>query len=121
MMICRAHTLSLGYSGIRPSTLQLLYDMLNIGVHPYIPTQGSVGASGDLAPLSHMTATMIGYGQAEWRGQTIPSAEALRGAGLRPVRVEARQALALCNATSLMARLARLAVGDAARPGDAAA
>src|SRR3954466_11385598 len=54
LMLCRAHTLSLGYSGIQPSTLQLLYDMLNAGIHPYVPEQGSVGASGDLAPLSHV-------------------------------------------------------------------
>jgi histidine ammonia-lyase len=114
MMISRAHTLALGYSGIRLQTLQLLYDMLNRGVHPFVPEQGSVGASGDLAPLSHMAATMIGYGQAEWRGQTMPSAEALRGAGLQPVVLEAKEGLALCNGTSLMAGLLCLAVVDAA-------
>src|SRR4051812_42556937 len=82
MMICRAHTLSLGYSGIRPETLQLLYDMVNREVHPRVPEQGSVGASGDLAPLSHMAAAMIDYGEAEWHGKTMPAAEALKGAGL---------------------------------------
>src|SRR5438874_4853570 len=71
MMVSRAHTLALGYSGIRPQTLQLLYDMLNRGVHPRVPEQGSVGASGDLAPLSHMTASMMGHGEAEWRGQLM--------------------------------------------------
>src|SRR4051812_36431908 len=75
MMLGRAHTLSLGYSGIRLETLQLLYDMLNRGVHPVVPEQGSVGASGDLAPLSHMAASMMGHGQAEWCGRTMPSAE----------------------------------------------
>ncbi len=114
MMICRAHTLSLGYSGIRPSTLQLLYDMLNTGVHPNIPAQGSVGASGDLAPLSHMAAAMIGYGQAEWRGRGMPATDALRGAGLELTVLECKEGLALSNGTSLMAGLLSLAVVDAA-------
>jgi histidine ammonia-lyase len=82
MMVCRAHTLSLGYSGIRSQTLQLLYEMVNRGVHPNVPEQGSVGASGDLAPLSHMALAMIGRGEAEWRGHVMPAEEALRGAGL---------------------------------------
>ena len=114
MMLCRAHTLSLGYSGIRPATLQLLYDMLNMGVHPYVPEQGSVGASGDLAPLSHAAATMIGIGQASWRGRWMPAAEALRGAGLEPAVLECKEGLALSNGTSLMAGLLSLAVSDAA-------
>lgn len=113
MMISRAHTLALGYSGIRLQTLQLLYDMLNRGVHPVVPEQGSVGASGDLAPLSHMTAAMIGCGQAEWRGRTMPSTEALRGAGVEPVVLQAKEGLALCNGTSLMAGLLCLALADA--------
>jgi len=77
MMLCRAHTLSLGYSGLRIETLRLLYDMLNLGVHPVVPEQGSVGASGDLPPLSHMAAAMIGHGEAEYRGRTLPATEAL--------------------------------------------
>src|SRR5918911_331155 len=95
MMVSRAHTLALGYSGIRPQTLQLLYDMLNRGIHPRVPEQGSVGASGDLAPLSHMTGAMMGCGEAEWRGQVMPSAEALRGAGLEPAVLQAKEGLAL--------------------------
>ena len=114
MMICRAHTLSLGYSGIRPGTLQLLYDMLNREVHPRVPEQGSVGASGDLAPLSHMAAAMIGYGEAEWHGKTMPAAEALRGAGLEPAVLECKEGLALSNGTSLMAGLLSFALVDAA-------
>jgi histidine ammonia-lyase len=114
MMLCRAHTLALGYSGIRLQTLQLLYDMLNVGVHPYVPEQGSVGASGDLAPLSHMSATMIGHGEAEWRGRMMPSPEALHGGDLEPVTLECKDGLALCNGTSLMAGLLCLAVDDAA-------
>jgi histidine ammonia-lyase len=114
MMLCRAHTLALGYSGIRVQTLQLLYDMLNMGVHPRVPEQGSVGASGDLAPLSHMAAAMIGHEQAEWRDRTMPAAEALRGAGLEPAVLECKEGLALSNGTSLMAALLCLAVVDAA-------
>ncbi|HKP52887.1 MAG TPA: histidine ammonia-lyase [Chloroflexia bacterium] len=114
MMLSRAHALSLGYSGIRPGTLQLLYDMLNAGVHPYVPEQGSVGASGDLAPLSHMALGMMGRGQAEWRGSLMPAEEALRGAGLEPAVLGPKEGLALSNGTSLMSGLLSLAVTDAA-------
>ena len=113
MMICRAHTLSLGYSGIQPATLLLIYEMLNAGIHPYVPEQGSVGASGDLAPLSHMALIMVGLGQAEWRGRMMPGAEALRGAGLEPVRLGAKEGVALSNGTSLMSALLSLALVDA--------
>jgi histidine ammonia-lyase len=114
MMLCRAHTLSLGYSGLRSTTLQLLYDMLNAGIHPVVPSQGSVGASGDLAPLCHMIAGMIGHGQVEWQGRLMPATEALRGAGLEPAVLLAKEGLALSNGTSLMAGLLSLAVVDAA-------
>ncbi|HEX9989587.1 MAG TPA: histidine ammonia-lyase [Chloroflexia bacterium] len=114
MMLCRAHTLSLGYSGIRLQTLNLLYDMLNAGVHPYVPEQGSVGASGDLAPLSHSALVMMGRGQAEWRGGYMPASEALRGAGLAPVVLGPKEGLALSNGTSLMSALLSLALVDAA-------
>jgi len=113
-MLCRAHTLSLGYSGIRPQTLQLIYDMLNAGVHPFVPEQGSVGASGDLAPLSHMALVMMGRGQAEWRGRMMPAAEALRAAGLEPATLGPKEGLALSNGTSLMSALLSLAVTDSA-------
>jgi histidine ammonia-lyase len=114
MMLCRAHTLSLGYSGIRPATLKLIYEMLNAGIHPVVPAQGSVGASGDLAPLCHMSAGMIAHGQVEWRGQLVPAAEALQGAGLQPAVLMAKEGLALSNGTSLMAGLLSLATVDAA-------
>jgi histidine ammonia-lyase len=114
MMLSRAHALSLGYSGIRVDTLQLIYDMLNAGVHPYVPEQGSVGASGDLAPLSHMALGMMGRGQAEWRGRLMPAEEALRGAGLEPAVLGPKEGLALSNGTSLMSGLLSLAVTDAA-------
>ncbi|MEO8287517.1 MAG: histidine ammonia-lyase [Chloroflexota bacterium] len=113
LMLCRAHTLSLGYSGIQSSTLQLLYDMLNAGIHPYIPEQGSVGASGDLAPLAHMALIMIGQGQAEWRGKMMPAADALRGAGLEPAQLGPKEGVALSNGTSLMSGLLSLALVDA--------
>jgi histidine ammonia-lyase len=113
MIICRAHTLSLGYSGIRPATLGLIYDMLNAGIHPYVPEQGSVGASGDLAPLSHMALILVGRGRAEWQGRMMPAAEALQGAGLEPVRLGAKEGVALSNGTSLMSGLLSLALVDA--------
>ncbi len=114
MMICRAHTLSLGYSGVRPETLELLYAMLNRGVHPLIPEQGSVGASGDLAPLSHMTLGMLGRGQAELGGEWMPAGQALSVAGLEPVELCPKEGLALSNGTSLMSALLALALYDAA-------
>lgn len=114
LMLARAQTLALGYSGLRLSTLQLLLDMLNAGVHPLIPLQGSVGASGDLAPLSHMALGMMGEGEAERGGQWLPAGEALAGAGLAPVRLQAKEGLALCNGTSQIAGLLGLAVADAA-------
>jgi histidine ammonia-lyase len=114
MMICRAHTLSLGYSGIRPQTLLLLYEMLNRGVYPRVPEQGSVGASGDLAPLSHVAAVMIGYGHAEWRDHVVPALDALQHAGLEPAVLECKEGLALSNGTSLMAGLLCLAAADTA-------
>src|SRR5215217_7112043 len=80
LMIARAQTLALGYSGLRQSTLQLLIDMINRGVHPVLPLQGSVGASGDLAPLSHMAFGMMGGGMAEYGGDVLPAGEALRDA-----------------------------------------
>jgi histidine ammonia-lyase len=114
MMLCRAHTLALGYSGIRPQTLGLIYDMLNAGVHPLVPEQGSVGASGDLAPLSHMALGMLGMGQAEWGGRYMPAGEALAAAGLQPARLGPKEGLALSNGTSLMSALLSLALVDAA-------
>jgi histidine ammonia-lyase len=114
LMLARAQTLALGYSGLRLSTLQLLLDMINTGVHPWVPLQGSVGASGDLAPLSHMALGMMGEGEAEYDGHLRPAQAALRAAGLAPVRLQAKEGLALCNGTSQIAGLLGLAVADAA-------
>jgi histidine ammonia-lyase len=102
IMLIRANTLAKGYSGIRLATLQLLLDMLNRGVHPIIPEKGSLGASGDLAPLAHMTLPMIGEGEALFEGERLSGAEALRRAGLRPIRLAAKEGLALTNGTSVM-------------------
>ncbi len=105
IMLIRANTLARGYSGIRLPTLQLLPDMLNAGVHPIIPEKGSLGASGDLAPLAHMSLPMVGKGEAEYHGEVLPGAEALRLAGLQPVSLAAKEGLALTNGTAVMCAL----------------
>jgi histidine ammonia-lyase len=112
MMLCRAHTLSLGYSGISLPTLQLIYDMLNAGIHPLVPTQGSVGASGDLTPLSHVALTMLGMGEVEWQGRWVPAADALAAANLTPATLGPKEGVALSNGTSLMSALLSLALVD---------
>jgi histidine ammonia-lyase len=105
LMLIRANTLARGYSGIRPATLQLLLDLLNQGIHPLIPQKGSLGASGDLAPLAHMALVLIGLGEAELKGEVIDGGEALRRCGLRPAVLAAKEGLALTNGTSLMTAL----------------
>jgi histidine ammonia-lyase len=113
MMLIRANTLAKGHSGIRLDVLALLLRMLERGVHPIVPIQGSLGASGDLAPLAHIALTMIGLGEAEFGGQRMPSAQALANAGLAPVELAAKEGLALTNGTALMAALGSLAVAEA--------
>lgn len=105
IMLIRANTLARGYSGIRQSTLQALLDLLNRGVHPVIPEKGSLGASGDLAPLAHMSLVLLGLGEAEYQGQVMPGAGALRAAGLSPLTLAAKEGLALTNGTSIMCAL----------------
>ncbi len=105
IMLIRANTLARGFSGIRLGTLQLLVDMLNAGVYPVIPSKGSLGASGDLAPLAHMSLPLIGEGKAEYRGEILSSREALRRAGLQPVTLAAKEGLALTNGTAVMCAL----------------
>ena len=102
IMLIRANTLSRGHSGIRLSTLQLLIDMLNAGVHPVIPEKGSLGASGDLAPLAHMALPVIGEGLVEYQGEVISGAEAFKRAGLTSITLAAKEGLALTNGTSVM-------------------
>jgi histidine ammonia-lyase len=113
MMLIRANTLALGHSGIRLPVIELLLRMLERGVHPVVPKQGSLGASGDLAPLAHMSLVLIGEGEAEMQGEILPGAAALARAGLAPVVLQAKEGLALTNGTSLMAALGCLAVAEA--------
>ncbi|PKN91140.1 MAG: histidine ammonia-lyase [Chloroflexi bacterium HGW-Chloroflexi-6] len=102
MMLIRANTLAKGHSGIREETLRLLLELLNRGVYPLIPEQGSLGASGDLAPLAHMALPLIGEGEAFYHGERLSGAEALKRAGLSPVTLTAKEGLALTNGTTLM-------------------
>lgn len=113
MLLLRAHSLAQGFSGIRVEVIELLLAMLNAGVHPVVPSQGSVGASGDLAPLSHVALTLIGEGTAEVGGQVLPSSEALAAVGLAPVTLEAKEGLALINGTQAMTAIGVLVVDDA--------
>ena len=115
IMLIRANTLSRGHSGIRASTLGLLIDMLNHGIHPQIPEKGSLGASGDLAPLAHMALVMIGMGKAEYQGEILSGAEVLQRAGLEPVELAAKEGLALTNGTSVMCALGTLLVHQSKR------
>jgi len=115
IMLIRANTLARGHSGIRLSTLGLLLDMLNAGVHPAIPEKGSLGASGDLAPLAHMALVMIGMGEAEYQGEMLPGADALQRAGLKPVELAVKEGLALTNGTSVMCALGTLIVHQSER------
>lgn len=102
MLVVRANTLAMGYSGVRPDIIQGLLDLLNHQIHPVIPAQGSLGASGDLAPLAHLTLVLIGEGDAEVQGVVIPGREALRQAHLEPIELEAKEGLALLNGTAFM-------------------
>ena len=105
IMLLRVNNLVKGYSGIGLGTTELLIAMLNRGVHPVIPSQGSVGASGDLAPLAHMVLVMIGRGEAFYQGERMPGSEALKRAGLEPVTLGAKEGLALINGTQAIASL----------------
>ena len=115
IMLIRANTLARGHSGIRPGTLELLLSMLNSGVHPVIPCKGSLGASGDLAPLAHMALPLIGHGSAELAGAVIPGDEALRRVGLQPTVLAAKEGLALTNGTAVMCALGVLETARAER------
>lgn len=105
IMLIRANTLARGHSGIRLATLELLLAMLNAGIHPIIPQKGSLGASGDLAPLAHMALPLIGAGEAELAGERMDGATALRRCGLSPTTLVAKEGLALTNGTAVMCAL----------------
>lgn len=110
MMALRANVLAVGTSGVRPAIPILLTEMLQAGVHPLIPEKGSVGASGDLAPLAHLALVLIGEGEARYQGETLSGGEALARAGLTPVALEAKEGLALINGTQAMTADAALTV-----------
>ena len=111
MLVIRINTLMRGHSGIRVETLQALAAMLNAGIVPVVPKKGSVGASGDLAPLSHLAIVLLGGGEAFHQGERLPGAEALRRAGLAPVSLSFKEGLALNNGTAQMLATATLAIG----------
>ncbi len=115
MLLLRANVLSKGLSGVRYELIQLLTTMLNRRVHPVIPSRGSVGASGDLAPLAHLALVLIGEGEAFFEGARMPAAEALAMAGLSPLVLEAKEGLALLNGTQAMAAVGALTLLRAER------
>lgn len=112
IMLLRANALSKGYSGIRLETLNTLIEMLNKGVHPVIPEKGSLGSSGDLAPLAHMVLPMLGEGFAEYKGEVLSGKEAMDRAGIKVVELTAKEGLALINGTQVMTAVGSLAVYD---------
>jgi histidine ammonia-lyase len=115
IMLLRINTLSRGHSGISPATLSGLLNLLNARIHPLIPRQGSVGASGDLCPLSHLAIALLGDGETEYKGKIIPVKEALADAGLKPVSLGAKEGIALNNGTAAMGAVGVLALADAER------
>jgi len=102
MMLIRANVLAKGFSGIRPLIAERLCDLLNKGVTPVVPARGSVGASGDLAPLAHMALVLIGEGEAEYQGTRIPGAKALQTAGIEPLTLQSKEGISLLNGTQAM-------------------
>ena len=113
MLALRANAIAKGFSGVRPVVAETLFSMLNRGVHPVIPSQGSVGASGDLAPLAHLAQVAIGEGRATFQGREMGGAEAMRAAGITPLALEAKEGLALLNGTQAMLALLTLALREA--------
>jgi histidine ammonia-lyase len=113
MLVLRANAIAKGFSGVRPVVAETLCAMLNHGVHPVIPSQGSVGASGDLAPLAHLALVVIGEGEAIYHGRRVAGGDATRAAGIAPLALEAKEGLALLNGTQGMLALLALALRDA--------
>jgi len=102
MMLIRANVLALGFSGIRPLVAERLCQMLHRGVTPVVPSQGSVGASGDLAPLAHIALVLMGEGEAEFEGSVLPGAEAMNRAGVQPIVLQPKEGISLINGTQAM-------------------
>ncbi|MCC7442559.1 MAG: histidine ammonia-lyase [Bdellovibrionales bacterium] len=113
MLLLRAHALAIGRSGVRLELVQKIVDLVNHGVHPLVPQQGSVGASGDLAPLAHLALVLIGEGTARLNGKTLAGDQALRAAGLRPIKLKAKEGLALINGTQFMTAIGVLTLLEA--------
>jgi len=113
IMLIRLNTLLAGFSGVRQETVLLLAEMLNRGIHPVIPSQGSVGASGDLCPLAHMALVLIGEGFAEVDGEIVDGKTALQSKNLTPISLEHKEGIALLNGTSVMAALGAWGVHQA--------
>ncbi len=120
MLFLLASSLRRGHSGVRLEVVELVLGMLERGVTPVVPSKGSVGSSGDLAPLAHLGLVLIGEGEATVAGEVLPGGDALAQVGLRPVALEAKEGLAIINGTHLMAAAGALAVRDVARLLDAA-
>lgn len=113
MMLVRLNSLIKGYSGVRFELVELVRNMLNKDIVPYVPSQGSVGASGDLAPLCHMGLSLIGEGKAYYKGKLMDSGEALKLAKLKPIEFKAKEGLAWSNGTSVMTGLSALTIAEA--------
>ena len=113
IMLLRANALAKGYSGIRLSTLNTLIEMINKGVHPIVPEKGSLGSSGDLAPLAHVVLVLIGEGEAIFKGVRMPGKEAMAKAGIEPVELTSKEGLALINGTQVMTSVGAHTVYDA--------
>src|SRR5262249_56974053 len=120
MLLLRAHSLAFGMSGVRPELIETLAAMIERRVTPVVPLQGSVGASGDLAPLAHLASVLVGEGEAWLGDQRMPAGLALRGAGLQPLALEAKEGLALINGTQFSTAWAARAGGEAGRGGEGA-
>ena len=115
IMLLRANALACGYSGVRPVVVDTLLEMVAKGVHPIIPEQGSLGASGDLAPLAHLALVAIGEGEATYLGERLPGGAAMRRAGIAPLIPRAKEGLALINGTQFMSALGTLLLTQAER------
>ena len=113
LMLLRLNTLAKGFSGVRLVVAQLIQNFLNEGIHPLIPSRGSVGASGDLAPLSHMALALMGEGAVEFRGELRPASDVLQKLGIAPLSVSMKEGLALNNGTQMSTSLAALVIHDA--------
>jgi histidine ammonia-lyase len=115
MLLLRANTLALGHSGCRPLLVDRLLAFLRHGIHPIVPEQGSVGASGDLAPLAHLALPLIGRSRVEFGGTVVPALIALREVGMQPLKLKAKEGLALLNGTQMMSAVGALLLADADR------